>query len=200
VRGRFVVFEGIDGSGKSSTLNLVASTLAKEGIALVATKEETDSVRGGWIRESIQANWDPLATTFLFAADRAVHVKEIEAWRSEGKHVLCDRFMHSTLAYQSVTLNGRMPEPAAFLERMHEGWCPKPDYVLLFKADPAKCVERVKRRGQTAAYEKQQFLAKVQDAYLALAAKDPRFTVLDSERDISAVGADALVLVRKWLS
>lgn len=201
VRGRFIAFEGIDGSGKSSTLDRVAKALARDGHDVVATREETATERGAWVRQSIAGKWPPLATTFLFLADRAAHAKEIEAWLAAGKTVLCDRYVLSTYAYQGLTLQGVVPDPRAFLGALHAGWCPLPDKVLLFKADPARCVERVRRRGATTDYEKAGFLSQVQDGYLAEAARDPgRVHVIDAERDIEALGRDALALVRSWLT
>lgn len=199
--GRLIAFEGIDGSGKSSTLERVANALAAEGHAVFATREETTSDRGTWVRRSIEGHWDPLTTTFLFLADRAEHVREIKGRLAEGKTVLCDRYLHSTYAYQSVTLEGRLPDPRNWLADLHQGWCPLPDHVLLFTADPANCVERVRKRGETSAYEKVQFLAQVQEAYLDEARRDPgRFHVIEAERDIDAVGRDALAVVRNWLA
>jgi dTMP kinase len=200
-RGQLIAFEGIDGSGKSSTLARVVAALQKDGKSVVATREETASERGGWVRRSITEKWDPLTTTFLFVADRAQHVAELKVLLDAGTHVLCDRFLHSTLAYQGVTLQGRMPDPTSFLRGLHEGWCPLPDKVLLFKADPAKCIERVRKRGQEAPYEKAQFLTRVQDAYLAEARRDAgRFTILDAERDLEVVAQDALAQVKRWLA
>lgn len=197
--GRFIAFEGIDGSGKSSTLDRVARALAKDDV--VATREETATERGEWVRRSIAQKWDPLTTTFLFVADRAQHAAEIKGWLAAGKTVLCDRYVHSTYAYQGLTLKGAVPDPRRFLAGLHEGWCPMPDKVLLFQADPARCVERVRKRGQVAGYEKAGFLEQVQAAYLDEARRDPaRFHVLDAERDIEAVGRDAVALVRGWLA
>lgn len=201
MRGRFIAFEGIDGSGKSSTLERAVQALRQEGHDVVATREETATPRGGWIRQSIAEGWDPVATACLFAADRAQHVREIQAWLDAGKTVLCDRFLHSSLAYQSVALQGRVPDPRAFVAGLHAGWCPLPDKVLLFRADPAKCVARVAKRGATAAYEKAQFLELVQAAYLREAQLDAkRFHVLDAERDIRDVGRDAVAILRGWLA
>ena len=198
--GRLIAFEGIDGSGKSSTLDRVARALTKEGHDVVATREETPSERGEWVRRSIAGQWDPLTTTFLFLADRAEHVREMKGWLAAGKTVLCDRYVHSTYAYQGLTLRGSVKDPRAFLAGLHEGWCPLPDKVLLFKADPARCFDRVRKRGQTTSYEKVQFLEQVQAAYLEEARRDAgRFHVLDAERDIEAVGRDALGIVRGWL-
>jgi dTMP kinase len=198
--GRFIAFEGIDGSGKSSTLERVASALRKEGHDVVATREETATERGAWVRKAISEGWDPITTTLLFVADRASHANEINAWLAAGKTVLCDRFVHSTYAYQSVTLADRLPDPSSFLRRLHEPWCPMPDHVLLFRADPARCLERVKKRGQTTAYEKVEFLNRVQEAYLAEARSDGRIAVLEAERNIEAVGVDAIAQVKAWLA
>lgn len=196
-----MAFEGIDGSGKSSTMAHVVAQLQHDGLPVVATREETDTARGAWVRQSITERWPPLATTFLFAADRAAHVPDIDAWRNQGKHVLCDRFVHSTLAYQSVTLRGVVPDAPTFLRDLHAGWCPMPDQVLLFRADPIKCLERVHKRGAATPYEKARFLQEVQNAYLAQAKADPaRFHVLDAERDLKVVAEDALRIVRGWLA
>lgn len=199
--GRLIAFEGIDGSGKSSTLDHVVRSLARDGRKVLGTREETATERGAWVRQSIAGHWDPLTTTFLFLADRAQHVRELQGVLAGGQDVLCDRYLHSTYAYQGVTLRDVMPQPREFLARLHDGWCPLPDKVLLFKADPAKCLERVRKRGQATTYEKQRFLEDVQAAYLDEARRDPsRFHVLDAERDIGLVGQDALRIVRGWLT
>ena len=199
--GRFIAFEGIDGSGKSSTLERVAAALRSDGHDVVATREETATERGGWVKKAVAEGWDPVATTLLFAADRAMHASEIRAWLDAGRTVLCDRYVHSTYAYQSVTLAGRIPDPRAFLRRLHEPWCPMPDHVLLFKADPARCLDRVRKRGQATNYEKAAFLEQVQAAYLAEAEADPgRFHVIEAERDMHGLAQDAIEQVRAWLA
>lgn len=198
-RGRFIAFEGIDGSGKSSTMERVAASLRAAGHAVETTREETATERGAWVRKAVAERWDPVTTTLLFAADRAAHVPEIRKHVEAGRTVLCDRFVHSTYAYQSVTLAGKVPDPRGFLRRLHEPWCLMPDHVLLFQADPARCVERVKKRGEETAYEKVDFLARVQDAYLAEARSDGRIAVLDAERPIAEVMRDAEAQVKAWL-
>ena len=198
-RGQLIAFEGIDGSGKSSTMEKVASGLRAAGHAVETTREETATERGAWVRQAIAERWDPLATTFLFLADRAQHVTEIRQALDAGKTVLCDRYVHSTYAYQSVTLAGRVPDPRTFLRRLHEPWCPMPDHVLLFQADPVRCLERVKNRGEATAYERVEFLARVQEAYLAEARSDGRIAVLDAERPIDQLAKDAEAHVKAWL-
>lgn len=198
-RGQLIAFEGIDGSGKSSSMDRVAAALRAAGLPVEATREETATERGGWVRRSVAEGWDPLTTTFLFLADRAAHVAEIRPMLDAGRTVLCDRFVHSTYAYQSVTLAGRVADPRAFLRRLHEPWCPMPDHVLLFRADPVRCLERVRKRGQVTAYEKVEFLHRVQEAYLGEARSDGRIAVLDAERPIDEVARDAEAQVKAWL-
>jgi dTMP kinase len=199
-RGRFIVFEGIDGSGKSTTLATVAAALRKEGREIVETREETTGETGQWVKRSIAEKWDSLTTSFLFLADRATHVAELEGHLASGRTVLCDRFLHSTLAYQSITLRARLRDPVAFLRNLHEGWCPQPDHVILFHADPARCLERIRKRGQQTPYEKVEFLQQVQQVYGTLAKAEPqRFVTIDAERDLVAVAAEATDLIRGWL-
>ena len=195
-----LTFEGIDGTGKSTTIDRVAKALRRDGAEVVTTREETDSPSGEYVRRSVAEHWDPLATAFLFAADRARHVAELQPILAAGKLVLCDRFVHSTYAYQSVTLAGTLPDPGEFLRRLHDGWCPAPDRVVLLTCDPEKAVARTLRRGQTTPYEKVGFLEKVQANYLEMARKDAgRFTVIDADRPQDAVAADALAAVRSVL-
>jgi len=164
------------------------------------TREETSGPSGAWAKQAVAEGWPPLATMFLFVADRARHCVEIEARLAAGEHVLCDRFLHSTLAYQAETLAGIVPKPVPFLRGMHEGWCPQPDRVLLFDSDPTKAVARVQRRGAVTPYEKVAFLEKVRGNYLAMAHAEPaRFAVLDADRDMRDLGAAALAAVRAAL-
>jgi dTMP kinase len=196
-RGRFITFEGIDGTGKSSAVQSVAHALRGDGADVVTTREETAGPTGEWVRRSIKEHWDPLATTFLFLADRALHVREIETWLAAGKTVLCDRFVDSTYAYQAATLAARVPRPMEFLRGLHANWCPVPDRVILLRCDPAVAVGRTKRRGQTTPYEEVRFLTQVQENYLALAAAEPkRFVVLDAGGSLEALKRDAVAASR----
>jgi dTMP kinase len=193
----FVAFEGIDGTGKSTALAAVAAALRAEGRKVHATREETEGPTGEAVRRSVRERWDPLATTFLFVADRARHLAELRPRLAAGELVLCDRFLHSTYAYQSVTLEGHVPDPVRFLEGLHEGWCPLPDRVVLLTMPVEEAVRRAEGRGATTPYEKAAFLHRVQERYLDMARRDGgRFVVLDAARAPAAVAADALAAVR----
>ncbi len=195
-RGKFIVFEGIDGSGKSTAIRAVADALDRDD--LVVTREETETWRGDAVRRHIEEHGDPWATLHLFLADRAAHVPEIQAHLDAGEHVLCDRFLHSTLAYQSVTLRDRVPDVTAHLRAMHAPWCIQPDHVVLFDIEPRTALERIHGRGEATPYEKAGFLDEVRAVYQELAAADG-FTVVDASQDAPTVAADALAAVQSLL-
>lgn len=102
--GKFIVFEGLDNSGKSTQLQLLSEKLSIQGIDHICAFEPGDTEEFRDIRKSLLFNklkLDPLAETFLFLADRTQHVKaKILPALNSGKWVLCDRFTWSTLAYQ----------------------------------------------------------------------------------------------------
>lgn len=184
--GRFIVFEGIDGSGKSTALQAVAAAMPDAWV----TREETDTTYGEAVRQAIQARAPALTTAFLFMADRAQHVPEIKAQLEKGD-VLCDRFAHSTLAYQSVAL--AMDQPLEFLRDLHRPLDLWPDHVLLFDLPADVAVGRAESRGATTPYEKVAFLEEVRAAYLGLAQAEPqRFTIIDATQSPEQVAADCL--------
>jgi guanylate kinase len=102
VSGLFVVFEGIDGSGKSTLMRLVAERLAEQNIAVVETFEPGATALGQMLRtEALSGTYDPVCETLLFAADRADHVRRIlRPALADGAVVLCDRYEASNIAYQ----------------------------------------------------------------------------------------------------
>jgi dTMP kinase len=101
----FVTFEGIEGSGKSTHLRLLASTLRAAGHAVVETREPGGTALGARLRDLLlepsDAPFEPLAELLLYLADRAQHAAQvIRPALARGEIVLCDRFSDSTIAYQ----------------------------------------------------------------------------------------------------
>lgn len=101
-KGKFIVFEGCEGSGKSTQLELLAQYLELNNIKVYRTKEPGGTVTGKKIRELIlhDAQMNKTTELLLYAADRADHIDAINNALSEGYWVLCDRFSWSTVAYQ----------------------------------------------------------------------------------------------------
>ena len=103
-RPLFIVFDGMDGTGKTTQMKLLASRLEAAGIPVVLTAEPTDSEDGRRLRRALggkeTASNSRLAALFLL--DRIGHNEEIARYLAEGKTVLCDRYYYSSLAYQGV--------------------------------------------------------------------------------------------------
>ena len=175
-KGLFIVFEGIDGSGKSSCMASVAEALKRKKV--IVTSEPTRSKIGMLIRSSPESL--PETEALLFTADRAEHTAEIKKWIAENKIVLCDRYFASTVAYQSSKLNGRSAD-TQWLLRMNEKVIIQPDLTFLFDIDPEKGLERVESRGEKSKFERLEFLSEVRKNYLKLAKKFD-FVIIDASR------------------
>jgi dTMP kinase len=190
-----VTIEGIDGSGKTSLVKRLPALLP--GADLVLTHEPTDGHTGKAVRDALVRGAPPLETLFLFLADRAAHAPGIEEAVRARKIVICDRYHDSTVAYQSVAI-GSLPGVDDLREflRSFARHFPRPKLTVLLRADPAACIRRLEARGPKIPYEREEFIAKVQEAYLALAAAEPRFKTVDAERDISDVAKEVAALVR----
>ncbi len=195
MRGRFIVFEGIDGSGKSTVSRRVAGHLAERGEDVHWTMEPTDTAAGRAVRAAIEGRHEPVSTTLLFVADRIQHAHALESRLADGQTVVCDRYLHSTLAYQGVTLAGRpdVPDPTAWLRDLHAHVALRPDRVVLLDLPAEAALARAEARGATDPFEKVDFLERVRAAYLDLAAAEPeRIRVVDAAGTPDAVFARAL--------
>ena len=146
--GTFITFEGIDGSGKSTQLRLLASFLRLQGYEVAVTREPGGTPLGLHLRAVLldsQEQVDPLTELLVFAADRAQHVRRFLRPALETDHiVLSDRYADATVAYQGA---GRGFSPkliSEIIELATEGL--KPDLTLLFDLSVAECIARTKRR------------------------------------------------------
>lgn len=180
--GRFITFEGIDGSGKTTIAQEIYSKLQKKHRDIILTREPTDTWTGAIVTKAIEENCSPVTIALLFMADRYEHVIQIRKWLEEKNIILCDRYMDSTFAYQTTQLSQDMKNPLGWLQNMHHLFYLKPDLTFLFIIEPQQALERIKR--QRSAFEKKEFLEHVQKNYLALAKNDKRFFVLDATLSI----------------
>jgi dTMP kinase len=160
-RGRLIVFEGIDGSGKSTQLARLAEVLEAGGHSVVRTREPHDCPSGRRIRAMARSGERvaPEQELAWFWEQRREHVRDVIAPAlAAGRLVLSDRYFLSSVAYQGA----RGLDPARIL-RESEAEFPRPDLVLLLEITPAAGLARVTRRGGTAepAFEGEAFLARV---------------------------------------
>jgi dTMP kinase len=180
---RFITFEGIDGSGKSTVSKLVAEKLRNAGYDVVWTFEPTDSAIGKFVQECIRKQSDPYVTSFTFIADRIVHCKQILQWLNDGKIVLCDRYAESTYAYQAVQLEGKLKNPLKWLSELSDGRILIPDRTFLFVVDPKISLARIQTRAELVPFERLSFLEKVHANYLKVS-KGKRFLQVDATKPI----------------
>ncbi|UCD66563.1 MAG: dTMP kinase [Deltaproteobacteria bacterium] len=141
--GLFIVFEGIDGTGKSTQLHLLAEKLRQLGYAVVATREPTSGPFGQKIRELFvdRGAVSQEEELELFIADRDQHVKEvITPALADGCVVICDRYYLSTIAYQGA--NGMDPD---IILKKNEDF-PVPDLAVILEIDPAHGINRIRNQ------------------------------------------------------
>jgi dTMP kinase len=186
-RGKFITFEGLDGSGKSTQLEKLARRLRALGVAVTVTREPGGTGTGERIREvilhSTTSGLSPVAEMALMFASRAQHIHEvILPALAAGRVVLCDRFTDSTEAYQG---GGRKLGTKAVLV-LHEILCGglRPDLTILLDNDVSFSVERARRRNRKHKnlrpekdenrfeQESRTFFGRVRNAYLAIAARE----------------------------
>ncbi len=145
--GRLIVFEGIDGTGKSTQIDMLAERLKVSGYEVITTREPTNGVYGQKIR-SLYTNRETVSKEeelSLFIEDRKEHVANLlEPSLSKGKIVLCDRYYLSTAAYQGA--NGF--DPNEILRK--NKFAPTPDIALIFDLSPDESIKRITAsRGDT---------------------------------------------------
>ena len=190
-----VTLEGIDGTGKSTLLMALREKLAD--LEPVFTREPGATWVGESVRRAIAEQIDPITEATLFVADHAAHLATVvrPAIR-DNKLVISDRYSDSRFAYQSVTLEGVIPEPEGWLRAMHNGWSIVPDKTFLLAIPVDDALERLAEKSGREHFERREILEKVQDRYLAFARAEPgRFVVVDAlmeKEELAGFVADAI--------
>jgi dTMP kinase len=198
--GRYIVFEGAEGCGKSTH----ASRLARR-LDAVLTRETGGTPIGERIRRILHdtavTDLSDHAEALLIAADRAQHIDQVVGpGLAAGRHVVSDRSVYSTLAYQGYGRGLPIDEIRSINEWALRGaW---PDLVLLIDTDPAVLRQRMRSR-QLDRFEAagDDFHARVREGFAALAAAEPsRWVAIDGNRPIDAVAADITTAVAERLA
>jgi len=215
-RGKFITFEGLDGTGKSTQMRRLAAALREAGHKVIETREPGGTASGEKIRrvllDSSTAGLSPLAEMALMFASRAQHIAEvIEPGLAAGTIVLCDRFTDSTEAYQG---SGRRLGSDAVCE-LHRVLCGnlQPDLTVLLDSNPHASVSRARRRNRRASkrasrshdenrfeQETRGFFARVREGYLSLARREPgRVVMVDARGTPGQTHERILEIVRRKL-
>ena len=210
MRGKFITFEGIDGSGKSTQLRLLAGDLRVRGFDVLTTFQPGGTPLGRRLREAFletEENVHPMAELLLFAADRAQHVNFlIKPALEEGRIVISDRYADATAAYQGA---GRGFDEKIINQviKLATGGL-KPDLTLFFDIPIEKAILRAHTRTDNEAIknknrmdsETTDFYERVRQAYLKIAEKEPkRFKVIDAGGSIEEVHRQVSEIIKKFL-
>ena len=197
-RGRFITFEGGEGSGKSTQIKILAERLQAEKLRAIVTREPGGSPGAEIIRHLVLSGVGKLlgadAETLLFAAARDDHVHAvIKPALEQGIWVLCDRFADSTRVYQGQ-LGNVLPGVLNAMERVTIGDL-KPDLTVILDVPVEVGLQRAAARRGSGAPDRFEaedvaFHRKLRDAYRAIAASDPqRCVVIDADADLDMVAA-----------
>jgi dTMP kinase len=200
-RGRFITFEGIDGAGKSTQIEVVANALRARALPLAITREPGGTPLGEALREVIlHQPMSIAAETLLMFAARAEHLERVIRPALEaGTWVLCDRFTDATYAYQAGG-RGMSAERIGELEQwVHPDL--QPDLTLLFDVPPEVAAQRLALARSADRFESEQvdFFGRVRRAYLDRASGQPqRFVVIDGTQPADVIGARLSTLMQRW--
>jgi dTMP kinase len=195
MQGRFIVLEGLDGSGTTSQADALATRLRAQGAVVLQTREPSDGAIGRQTRALLRADRtpppDPHLVALLFAADRLAHVHdEIEPALARGEIVVCDRYVVSSWVYQSLAC-----DPAWV--RAINAFAPWPDLTVLLDVSVDVALARVRERaGVSEIYDGQATQRRVAAGYRdVLAEGHPDLVVVDGVGTIEEVAARVLAAV-----
>jgi len=203
----FITLEGPEGSGKTSAIKIVKQELEKLNFEIVMTREPGGTDISEQIRNVIlnRANtaMDSTTEALLYAASRRQHLVE-KIWPSlkEGKVVICDRYLDSSLSYQGYARGIGVEKILAINSYATEGTYP--DLTLLFDVTPEVGLARInansKREVNRLDLEKISFHQKVREGYLKLAEQFPeRYVIIDASQAQEKVAQDALNIIKERL-
>lgn len=212
MKGRFITFEGGDGTGKSTQIKLLADFLKEQNVPVVTTREPGGTPLGQELRSLLltgdKDKMDAVTEALLFFADRHIHLTE-KIWPAlaKGEWVLSDRFADSTFAYQLYGYNGRLSQET--LERLYQIAVGdfKPDLTIILDIDPEIGIKRSLARATGEAVKEIRFEnidmgfhQRLRKGYLEIAAREPeRCVVLDAARSIEDIHRNIVKVVSERL-
>lgn len=196
MKGKFIVIEGLDGSGASTQVAMISEYLTSKGYKILVTKEPTNNLIGGLIRGQLTHEWksNPECLQLLFAADRSHHIeKEIVPALEKGFIVISDRYMYSSLAFGSIDCD------IEWLKSINSKFI-KPDVSIILNVPPEVSVERISHsRAGFELFEEKAKLEKVRASFDKLAKENSGIVVIDGTLPVNKVSMAIVREVQKAL-
>lgn len=203
-RGKFIVFEGLDGSGKGTQISLLSKVLSEKNINICETAEPTQSATGGLIRDTLAGyqKRTPYELAALFLTDRIFHntsANGIKNMLDSGVTVICDRYYYSSFAYQGIDadlkwvmdMNLKCPEIL------------KPDLCIFLDVPTEQCDKRMNTRQSREIFENVETMDKIRARFFEvfeLLKNSENIVIVDALRDIETVHNDILSSVFELLN
>ncbi len=204
MKAKFITLEGIEGSGKTSSLKSITDLLDKKNISYVVTREPGGSSIGKELRAILldpETEISPEVELMLMLSDRKDHVEKIILPNLEkGNWVVSDRFMDSSIAYQG---GGRQLGKKLIISLADYLNLPQPDLTLLFDLPVEISLSRVKARGELDRFEKEEleFHKRIRNTYLDLAKNNSnRIKIIDSSKKIESMLNNVKQAIEKLFS
>lgn len=199
-KGLFITFEGVEGAGKTTQIELLKNELDRRGIEYIVTREPGGTAIGEKIRgvlldpENSEMNY--MTELLLYYASRAQHLYEkINRAKESGKVVICDRYSDSTMAYQGYG-RGIDKQLIETLNSVVEKGN-RPDLTFIIDADPEVTLVRAKRKsgnvGDRLEQESLEFHKRVREGFIVAAEREPeRVAVIDGRKTIEEINSDII--------
>jgi len=202
-RGKFITVEGIEGVGKSTNVDFLASAIKEQGFEVICTREPGGTPIAERIRQILlEHGEEPLpdiAELLLFFASRALHISnKIRPALEAGQWVICDRFTDASRAYQGAGRGFDLQRINLLADWVQDEL--QPDMTLLLDAPAEIGMQRAVQRGATDRLESEQisFYKRVRAGYLALAEAHPeRFCVVDAARPLPEVQSSIAAVLKQ---
>lgn len=195
-KGKFIVFEGLDGSGQTTQMALLEKYLKLKGKRVHLTAEPSNSLIGGLIKALLTKYWK-LSNTgmqLLYCADRAHHLEaEVLPAMAKGNVVISSRYFFSTIAF------GSLNNDTNWLEKINEKF-PQPDITFFIKASPKECMKRLNRsRFRKEFFEQEKKMNKVLKTYIKISKnkKYKNFYTINGEQTVDKVSQDIIKIMDK---
>ena len=204
MKGKFITLEGIEGSGKSTSLEDIANVLDKNSINYILTKEPGSGSLGNDLRSLLLSNDNKISgevELLLMMADRKNHLDSLVIPNlNNGNWVISDRYLDSTYAYQG---GGREMDFALIDELSNSLNLPAPDLTILFDLPVEIALERAKQRANLDRFEKEpiDFHNRIRNVYKSRAMEDPkRIKIVDSSVSFQEVKDQVVCIVSQFLN